>query len=328
MVPKFKITEIRSQETLGEKLKKIRISLKLTYDEIEKRTKIRKKYIKALETNDYDLLPNDVYAKGFIKNYANILGVEEDIALKLYKKERGIADNLKHSKNTKKEKKIKKSKLVITPKTLIVSFVTIVSLFLVSYIGYEIFLLTSAPRLEITFPSPDQVIENTFIEISGKTDPGTEVYINGQKVNTSEEGDFKVSVSIGKNGVNSIKILARNPKNGKTKELARNIIANIPELASKTIIEEKKDNLLLLVEVGPNTAWLKIRKDKEIVFEGIVLPGTIKDFEAQEEFLVTTGNAGSTKLIFNGNDLGTLGKEGELITDFKLNKETTFNKEE
>ncbi len=42
-------------------------------------------------------------------------------------------------------------------------------------------------------------------------------------------------------------------------------------------------------------------------------PGIIQNFEAQEKINLTTGNAGSTKVIFNEKDLGALGKEGEVL---------------
>lgn len=326
MTPKFKTMEVKSHETLGEKLKSIRIGLKLTHDEIEKRTKIRKKYIKAIEANNYDALPSNVYTRGFLKNYSKVLNIPDDKVLAWYEKERGIVENIKYSGKKKDNRKTKSPKVIITPRVLVVSFVLLISLLVGGYILYEVFLFMSPPRLELYSPEENMTISKTFIDISGKTDPGTEIYINGQQVNISDEGEFKVNVSIGQNGINNITILAKNPKNNKTKEITRSIIADIPEISiPENIISEKSQILSLILEIGPKTSWIKVKRDGKDSFEGIMLPGTKKTFEANSSFIFSTSNAGSTKIIFNGKNLGTLGGDGEPIEDLRLDKETVLS---
>lgn len=48
----------------------------ISLEEAEKATKIRLKYLDALEKEDFELLPGKVYAKGFLKNYAQYLGLD------------------------------------------------------------------------------------------------------------------------------------------------------------------------------------------------------------------------------------------------------------
>ena len=45
----------------------------LTIKDIERETSIRAKYLEALEQGRYDVLPGEVYVKGFIRNYADFL---------------------------------------------------------------------------------------------------------------------------------------------------------------------------------------------------------------------------------------------------------------
>ncbi|MEM4260117.1 MAG: DUF4115 domain-containing protein [Candidatus Woesearchaeota archaeon] len=326
MVPKFRTIEVRPQETLGQKLKKIREDQKISYDEVEKRTKIRKKYIKAIENNKFSELPPGVYAKGFVKNYAKLLNLSEDKVLELFEKERGIEHNLKEAKKFNKNTKLKSPKFIITPKTLIILGVIISSIAVAFYIVYEIFILTSPPKLEIISPKDNETITQSFIDIKGKTDPGMEIYINGQKVNTSEDGDFKVNVSLGKGGINAIKIVSKNPKNGKETEITKNIIADIKEISiPNPIILEEQKILTLTLEIGPKASWIKIVRDGEKVFEGLMLAGSKKTLEANDSFVISTGNAGSTKFIFKGKDIGTLGKEGESLNDLRFDKNTAIN---
>ena len=60
----------------GETLRKERERQKLTIQDIEQGTSIRSAYIEALEKGDYDKLPGEVYAKGFVKNYAAFLNLD------------------------------------------------------------------------------------------------------------------------------------------------------------------------------------------------------------------------------------------------------------
>ena len=62
----------------GDTLRKERERQKLTIQDIEQGTSIRAVYIEALETGNYDKLPGEVYAKGFVKNYANFLNLDAD----------------------------------------------------------------------------------------------------------------------------------------------------------------------------------------------------------------------------------------------------------
>lgn len=61
---------------LGGILRATRESLGLDLDEIESRTKIRKRYLVALEEGDWSLLPGRVYARGFVRSYAEVLGLD------------------------------------------------------------------------------------------------------------------------------------------------------------------------------------------------------------------------------------------------------------
>jgi cytoskeletal protein RodZ len=61
---------------LGRVLRERREQLGISLDELQARTKIRKRYLMALEDGDWDLLPGSVYARGFVKTYAEALGLD------------------------------------------------------------------------------------------------------------------------------------------------------------------------------------------------------------------------------------------------------------
>ena len=55
----------------------------------ERDTKIRSRYLAALERGDYKELPGAVYTKGFLRNYALYLGLDPDEILVQWRRERG-----------------------------------------------------------------------------------------------------------------------------------------------------------------------------------------------------------------------------------------------
>ncbi|HWP96184.1 MAG TPA: RodZ domain-containing protein [Syntrophomonadaceae bacterium] len=69
----------------GQRLRDERLKQGLSLDEIEEETKIRKYYIEALEREDFRALPPPVYASGFVKRYAVMLGLDEQDMVREFK---------------------------------------------------------------------------------------------------------------------------------------------------------------------------------------------------------------------------------------------------
>lgn len=72
---------------IGDKLRAERERQNLSIKDIEKGTSIRSLYIDAIEKGAYDTLPGEVYAKGFVRNYANFLKMDADAAVKQFVEE-------------------------------------------------------------------------------------------------------------------------------------------------------------------------------------------------------------------------------------------------
>ena len=64
---------------IGSSLREARLRKGLDFPEIESGTKIRGKYLQAMEDERFDLLPGDSYIKGFLRTYAEYLGLDGQI---------------------------------------------------------------------------------------------------------------------------------------------------------------------------------------------------------------------------------------------------------
>jgi cytoskeletal protein RodZ len=72
---------------LGALLRKAREQRGYTLDDIQDYTKIRKRYLEAIETGDYKVLPGSFYVRAFVKTYAETVGLDAEEVLRLYHKE-------------------------------------------------------------------------------------------------------------------------------------------------------------------------------------------------------------------------------------------------
>src|SRR3954470_7913179 len=69
---------------IGNSLREARARRKLSYDQVEAETKIRAKYIRCLEEEEYDALPSGTYVKGFLRAYADYLGLDGQLYVDEY----------------------------------------------------------------------------------------------------------------------------------------------------------------------------------------------------------------------------------------------------
>src|SRR6266404_3284738 len=75
--------------SVGQQLKARRQALRLSLAQVEVDTKIRGKFLTALESGDYSSLTNDIYSRGFVQHYANHLGLDGNKVAAGYAEERG-----------------------------------------------------------------------------------------------------------------------------------------------------------------------------------------------------------------------------------------------
>src|SRR4051812_7988155 len=70
---------------IGATLREARMRARIDISEIESETKIRAKYLRALENEEWDLLPGPTYVKSFLRTYAEALGLDARLLLEEYK---------------------------------------------------------------------------------------------------------------------------------------------------------------------------------------------------------------------------------------------------
>ena len=77
---------------LGEELRRERVRRNLTFKDVEQVLHIKTTYLEAIEDGNYDIIPGQVYVKGFIRNYGNYLDLDGDRLVKAYQSQVGDID--------------------------------------------------------------------------------------------------------------------------------------------------------------------------------------------------------------------------------------------
>jgi cytoskeleton protein RodZ len=80
---------------IGNTLREARVRRNLTLQQVEEDTKIRVKYVQAMENEDWDVMPGVTYVKGFLRTYATYLGLDPDIIIDEFRS-RGMAPAAEH----------------------------------------------------------------------------------------------------------------------------------------------------------------------------------------------------------------------------------------
>ena len=83
--------------TIGETLREARMRQQLDIADVEAATKIRAKYLRALENEEFGLLPGPTFVKTFLRTYAEYLGLDPHLLVEEYRAHYEPRDELDRS---------------------------------------------------------------------------------------------------------------------------------------------------------------------------------------------------------------------------------------
>lgn len=317
MSPKFVKTAVRKSEALGEKLSKKRVSLGYEVRDVERSIRIRAKHVEFIENGEWDKLPPDVYVRGFLRSYARFLHLDPEKVVAIYLKEKGLTEHVKKAttKTELPQNKFQAPKIIITPKRLALVATGLLGVIFTAYIIWQITILTAPPRLSLTTPGDNIKVADDAVIVEGKTDAGSNVFVNDVPISVTPDGYFKESISL-QDGVNLVKISAKNRLDKKT-ELLRTIVAELPTISAAPT----ENALTMKITVGPKAASLLIKIDGKALTdkETLMLSGATQTLKANSSIIISASNGGSVRVELNGKDLGLLGKEGARADNKEFN---------
>jgi len=261
---------------IGMKLRERRELISLTLDEVERHTKLRTVFVKALEEGQLDKLPSPVQTRGMLANYAAFLDLDTDTILLRF------ADFLQAQRYEKyvETPREKIQTQVVTSMPLLRSFIAGDLIFGVLMIAMLAALaIWGVGRLIIKPSQSAQATAPSIVEVLGGTAlPTPTVDVTFVPVN---DNSFSTSVAG-----------AVNPLDAPTSATNANVAVSV---------------------FAVERVFVRISVDGKIAFEGRLAPRETKLFEADNQVVVLTGNAAALRISYNGRDLGLMGTVGEVV---------------
>jgi len=209
---------------LGEVLLAAREAKGVDLARVERDTKIRERYLSALERGEYRELPGAVYTRGFLRNYGSYLGLDPDYLIDLYRLETSVnAAERPVAPTPPRPMSVRRRRtFVVTQGAVAAAILTIMVGALVAWLGYEFFNFARTPELQILQPVGD-VAEHTgsTMTIRGTTAANATIVVEGLPENPSgtadAQGNFEMTLRL-LPGSNEIRVHAVDPVTDRSSE--------------------------------------------------------------------------------------------------------------
>lgn len=185
--------------SVGEILKKERLRLQISLQQVEKDTRIRLKFIEAIENNQWKTFSSHIYITGIIKTYSKYLHLNSDKVLAFFRREYEKKDDVRFKRRI--------SSRYLTPQTKqVVKILTI--LLVMVFVGYFVLQIRnflSPPKVVIVAPTQSVFYREDKIKIMGKTEKEALIMVRGERVYPNLEGEFEFQYPL-KPGNNEVRI--------------------------------------------------------------------------------------------------------------------------
>ncbi len=241
MVSGFRQKKIVSLERVGEILRRERLSQNKKLPEIAREIKVREENLHRLEESYYKDLPADVYTKGFIKSYAENLGLPASRLIRQYDKEQGVQEHIEREETDPRDISRPVKPPILTPRLIRIGGIVAVVAVAIVYLGVQLKGFSENPHLSLSEPTDNLTIEEDKIVFKGEATRQAELKINGEGVFVDEDGIFEKEIPL-QEGINEIAVIVSD-RQGRSSELKRQVmVEKPPEPPSEESKEEQDEN--------------------------------------------------------------------------------------
>jgi cytoskeletal protein RodZ len=204
----------------------------------ERDTKIRARYLAALERGDYKELPGAVYTKGFLRNYALYLNLDPDEILNQWRRERAVDAREAPVISVPRPLTTPRQGLTFSLGVVVAALLTVLVGLFVVYLGYQLFRFAKPPTIAVTDPADavSQVDDSqTTYLLRGTSIAGATIEVSQPgrdqpyRVTAGPDGEWSVPVDL-RRGRNQFEITAKDPDTGKVAEDPVSRVISVPFL--------------------------------------------------------------------------------------------------
>lgn len=265
---------------IGEKLRAARLQKNMSLDELQQITKVQKRYLMAIEENDFDSMPGTFYVRAFIRQYANAVGlngielvdvfdgkdIPEDIESVIQFEE------LEESRSRLYEEENRPNRLVKSLPAIVFSLIGLaiaVTVFYVTWLNGQSNPIIQTPASGVSIEKPVTISSSLSSESQTSTESSTM-----ESSSSEEQTTIKFDSEAG-------------------------------NLVNMSVTEAK--NPIKLTFTGKNgTGWIGVSVDGAYTYQYTLNPGEKQETElppGATNATITLGASGNTEIMLNGEEL-------------------------
>jgi cytoskeleton protein RodZ len=267
----------------GENLRREREMRGVRLEEIASFTKISRRFLEAIEQDDFAKLPGGIFARSFIRSYVRYLGLDEERVMAEYQLAAQPGDDVDlHWAPASKSvapRPVARAPLVAT----------LVGIILFAG-GYALYRYSRSAAETPAPPAPSPTV--TSSPAASPAQPITSPNANASpaSVNPPAGGTAPATTRGVAPSASAVPAAGESP----------------PTQASA------QDADLVLQVAATERSWVAVDADGKTAFQRVLNPNEVKTVKAHDSFDVTAGNAQGVILTLNGETLRPLGRRGEV----------------
>jgi len=319
-------------ESVGEFFRQVRETKGLTLDEVASKTRIHPDFLKALEDGNFAKLPDQVFAKGFVRSYARSLGLDEEDAIRRFTESAGNFYNKQDELERHRQEQAENERRKRANRKVVIAAVGVALLALVLLLNRE--QSAVGPTRPSSLPEPPgistpvQPTRTTKGPHAGETGGiaggrGTETQSGASPGPPESVTHVPPSVPApSETGV----VVPASPTPPPSLEGERQDLlplaptAEVPSegLPQETVLAREAPLVLELEAL--ELTWVVVQVDGGSPQEALLRRGDRVKWKAADQFLVTLGNAGGVRVQLNGKTKGPFGPSGRVARDIVLKR--------
>ncbi|HRI37658.1 MAG TPA: DUF4115 domain-containing protein [Nitrospira sp.] len=309
-------------ESVGEFFRQVRETKGLTIDEVASKTRIRTDFVKALEDGNFAKLPDQVFARGFVRSYARSLGLDEEDAIHRFIQSAGSFYEKQDERERLKVRQIEEDRKRQANRKAVAIAIGIAVLTLV-------FLLSREQSTVFRRGAPEQVPAT-----KRTTQPNKDV---AESVTREPERTVDAAKSVESPTGAIHKTTAEAPR--RQEPAVPEVVGSRVESDATSVgapgsadsdgplagiglnaIENRGDGQLNLDLEATELSWVVVQIDNGSPQESLLRPGEKGHWTGQDQFILTLGNAGGVKAELNGKPQKPFGPSGKVARDIVLKR--------
>ena len=278
---------------IGQLLRQTREAKELSLADVEALIRIRQRYLNALESGDWDDLPNPVTARGFLRAYAMFLGLNANDLLA--QSQIPVQDSATDDYTAGSESGYKPINLDLYGDTTrrirrrrrVAGFIlALIPVIILAYLLYQFGL----PYLRGRMEGGESIVATVALPPAGKT--------------AEPQVIIEPTATTAPTATRPIEPATDTPSPAPTQT---------PTFTPSPTLTVSSAEAIRLRVVVTNTAWVRVVTDGQVQVESLEDPGYEMTFTAKRQLEFLTGNAGGVSLTLDGKPLPPLGEIGQVI---------------